>query len=105
MTFSVSVETKQKLKENKEIKLPKILGKSHHRVASDFFEKNQVQFKNNSRIFQVHFWAAIFPHTTQYNDRQAHLKLTLLPFACSKIVFILCSYPITFLKQLVKSKI
>ena len=70
-----------------------------------FFEKNQVQFKNNSRIFQVNFWAAIFPYTTKYNDRQAHLKLILLPLACSKIVSILRTYPITFLKQLVKSGI
>ena len=76
-----------------------------YRVTSDFFEKNQVQFKNNSRIFQVHFWAAIFLYTTKYDDRQAHLKLILLRLACSKIEFILCTYLITFLKQLVKSGI
>ena len=45
------------------------------RVTSDLFEKNQVQFNNNSRIFQVHISAAIFPYTTKYYDRQAHLKL------------------------------
>ena len=69
-----------------------LLFTSIYRVTSDFFEKNQVQFKNNSRIFQVHFWAAIFPYTTKYDDRQAHLKLILLRLACSKIEFILCTY-------------
>ena len=82
-----------------------LLFTSIYRVTSDFFEKNQVQFKNNSRIFQVHFWAAIFLYTTKYDDRQAHLKLILLRLACSKIEFILCTYLITFLKQLVKSGI
>ena len=82
-----------------------VLFTSIYRVTSDFFEKNQVQFKNNSRIFQVHFWAAIFPYTTKYDDRQAHLKLILLLLACSKIEFILCTYLVTFLKQLVKSGI
>ena len=76
-----------------------LLFTSTYRVARDFFKKNQVQFKNNSKIFQVHFWAAIFPYTTKYGDRQTHLKLILLPLACSKIKFILCTYPITFLKQ------
>ena len=74
-----------------------LLFTSTYRVARDFFTKNQVQFKNNSRIFQVHFRAAIFLYTTKYDDRQAHLKLILLPLACSKIKFILCTYPITFL--------
>ena len=74
-----------------------LLFTSTYRVARDFFTKNQVQFKNNSRIFQVHFRAAIFPYTTKYDDRQVHLKLILLPLACSKIKFILCTYPITFL--------
>ena len=72
------------------------------RVPSALFEKNQVQFKNNSRIFQVHSWAAIFPYTTKYNDRQTHFKLIFLPLVCSKIASILCTYPITILKQLVK---
>ena len=74
-----------------------LLFTSTYRVARDFFFKNQVQCKNNSRIFQVHFRAAIFPYTTKYDDRQVHLKLILLPLACSKIKFILCTYPITFL--------
>ena len=66
------------------------------------------KIKYNSRTIQGFlkyiFLAAIFPYTTKYNDRQAHLKLLLL-LACSKIVSILCTYPITFLKQLVKSGI
>ena len=75
------------------------------RSAIFFFEKNQVQFKNNSRIFQVNFWSAIFKYTTKYYDRQAHLKLILLPLAYSKIASTLRTYPVTFLKQLVKSGI
>ena len=55
-------------------------------------------------IIQVHFWAAIFPYTTKYNDTKAHLKLILLPLTCSKIVSILRTYRITFLKQLIKSR-
>ena len=76
-----------------------LLFTSTYRVARDFFFKNQVQCKSNSRIFQVHFRAAIFPYTTKYDDRQAQLKLILLPLACSKIKFILCTYLVTFLKQ------
>ena len=56
-------------------------------------------------MHQVHFWVAIFPYLTKYNDRQAHLKLIFLPLAYSKILSILRTYTITFLKQLVKGGI
>ena len=67
-----------------------------------FLKKYQVQFKNNSSIFRVYLWGAIFQYTTKYDDRQTYLKLILLTLACSKIELILCTYPITFFKQLVK---